>query len=376
MIGISLLILLMYLALIVSLYIGFNQVNGFYLKDKPPMTQFSIIIPFRNEVPNIPALLKSLFQLNYPRDKFEVILINDGSTDSSVNTITSFFKRYKGKVKYRIIDNQRLTNSPKKDAINTGVTHANYPYIITTDADVILPNYWLDSFDEYIQQNDPNLIVGPITYTGISTFLDRYQALDILSLQGSTIGAFGIKKPFLCNGANLCYSKTVFQELNAYKGNADIASGDDIFLLESMLKKDPKKVHYLKSKLSIVETKPEPSWSHLIHQRQRWAAKTSSYQLPFGKAVGIVVMSTNVLIITLPWLVVCNQLALNSALMLFLIKFSTDFLMLYRSSRFFEQTELLSSVVLTSILYPVLNTYILAKSLMSPFLWKGRKFKS
>ena len=94
MIGISLLILLMYLALIVSLYIGFNQVNRFYLKDKPPMTQFSIIIPFRNEVPNIPALLKSLFQLNYPRDKFEVILINDGSIKDFERKLDFYFQIY------------------------------------------------------------------------------------------------------------------------------------------------------------------------------------------------------------------------------------------------------------------------------------------
>jgi hypothetical protein len=53
-----------------------------------------------------------------------------------------------------------------------------------------------------------------------------------LSLQGATIGSFGIGKGFMCNGANLAYKKSLFQELNGFQGNDTIASGDDVFLLQ------------------------------------------------------------------------------------------------------------------------------------------------
>ena len=72
---------------------------------------------------------------------------------------------------------------------------------------VFLPKYWLDSFDEFIQQTHAICIAAPITYQTNPSFLNRFQALDILSLQGATIGGFGINKPFLCNGANFGYKK-------------------------------------------------------------------------------------------------------------------------------------------------------------------------
>ena len=139
MIETGLIILFLYLTLISSLYVGFNRVPTFYLKDKPPITQFSIVIPFRNEAKTLPGLLNSLNRLNYPKEKFEVLLVNDDSADESIEVITSYFKHSKSRLKYRIVQNKRLTSSPKKDAVTTGVMQAIHPYIITTDADVISP---------------------------------------------------------------------------------------------------------------------------------------------------------------------------------------------------------------------------------------------
>ena len=81
----------------------------------------------------------------------------------------------------------------------------------------------------------------------------HFQQLDFLSLQGATIGSFGIKKPFMCNGANFAYTKAFFKELNGFEGNENIASGDDVFLLQKAIQRDKNDVDFLKSK-SIVQT--------------------------------------------------------------------------------------------------------------------------
>ena len=65
-----------------------------------------------------------------------------------------------------------------------------------------------------------------------------------MSLQGSTVGGFGIGHPFLCNGANLAYKKHHFIQLNGFKGNDTIASGDDIFLFEKFIHAFPRQVHF------------------------------------------------------------------------------------------------------------------------------------
>ena len=86
---------------------------------------------------------------------------------------------------------------------------------------------------EFSKVNNSVMMVGPVSYNILKhSFLENFQLLDFLSLQAATLGGFGIKKPFLCNGANLAYKKTVFTKLNGFQGNENIASGDDIFLFE------------------------------------------------------------------------------------------------------------------------------------------------
>ena len=259
---------------------GFDKIGHFKLQDLPAKTKFSIVIPFRNEAENLPKLLDSIAKLNYPKAFFEVILVDDNSEDKSVSIINKILDTKSLKKDFTRIDNIRIikneitSNSPKKDAITSAIKASKFNWIITTDADCVLPKYWLDTFDEFIQTKHTNCIVAPVTYHGNNSFFNRFQTVDFLSLQGATIGGFGIKKPFMCNGANFCYRRSLFQQLKGFEGNTDIASGDDIFLLEKLIEHDVKKVHYLKSIKAIVKTNPTSTVSNLIQQRLRWASKT------------------------------------------------------------------------------------------------------
>jgi len=254
-------ITIIYLVIIGRFVFGFDKVTHFELKDLEPKTAFSIIIPFRNEADNLPELLRSLSELHYPERLFEIILVDDDSSDESINVINTFLENASHDIK--IIDNVRVSKSPKKDAITAAIKTSRYDWIITTDADCKCRNQWLTVLDSFIQEKQPKMVIGPVTYSLKNTFLERFQLLDFLSLIGATIGGFGIKKPFLCNGANLVYAKAAFKSVNGFKGNDDIASGDDIFLMEKMLKKHPNEVLYLKHQEAIINTKPQPSLSQL-----------------------------------------------------------------------------------------------------------------
>lgn len=367
-------ITLLYLLLIGSLALGFDKVNNFKLEDINPKIKFSIVIPFRNEAKNLSALLQSISQLNYPKSFFEIILIDDASEDESIGIINAF-SLDNPEFRIKLIPNERQTNSPKKDAISTAILTAKNDWVITTDADCILPKYWLDTFDGFIQANDCKLIVAPVTYNKIDTLLNRFQLLDFLSLIGATIGGFGIKKPFLCNGANLGYSKSFFNLLNGFEGNTDIASGDDIFLLEKGVKQAPNSVRFLKSEHAIVRTQPQPNFSSLTAQRKRWAAKTSSYNSVFGKLTGMVVLLMNVALIFALTLSILGKLRPMILVYLFIVKCSIDFLLLFKTSRFFNQEKYLASFIFSSFLYPFFSVYIAFLSLFSKYEWKGRQFK-
>ena len=378
--SLTIFIIVFYLLLIGALTYGFDKVEDFTLQDLPAKTKFTIIIPFRNEAENLPKLLESILSLNYPQSMFEVIMVDDASYDASVSILKKildtkpFKKRFPHIDTIRIIENERSSNSPKKDAITAAIKVSKFNWIITTDADCILPKYWLDTFDECIQTKSSNCIVAPVTYHGKNSFFNRFQTLDFLSLQGATIGGFGIQKPFMCNGANFGYRKSLFKAVNGFDGNSNIASGDDIFLLEKFIKNDAKKVQYLKSKKAVVTTKPVVNMSSLVQQRLRWASKTSRYNNWFAKFIGLSVLLANLVCLAFIPLVLFNLLHAKIAIALFIIKFSIDFLMLFKTSRFFKVETLLLSYLISSFLYPFFSVYIALISALKSYQWKGRTF--
>ncbi|MEL0455576.1 glycosyltransferase [Flavobacteriaceae bacterium SZ-1-7] len=378
MIFVAIIITVSYLFLIGSFIYGFDKIQPFTLEDVPAKTRFSIIIPFRNEAENLPRLLKSVEALNYPRNHFEIIFVDDASEDSSVEIIENFIAKRPfdcAQSDIKIISNERKKESPKKDAITSGIKKAKNDWIITTDADCILPKYWLDSFDEFIQKTNALCLAAPVTYINENSFLNRFQLLDILSLQGATIGGFGIKKPFLCNGANFAYKKEIFQSLNGFDNNFKIASGDDIFLLEKVAKTYPKRLHYLKCEHSIVKTNAQPGWKTLISQRIRWAAKASAYKNWLGKLTGLTVLLMNILVIAGFTLSIIGVFSLRAWIYIMIIKFNIDFYLIYKSASLFDQKEALRSLIFGFIIYPFFSVYVAFVSLFSKYTWKGRTFK-
>lgn len=374
-------IIIIYLLLIGLFIYGFDKVDDFKLQDLESKTKFSVVIPFRNEANNLPQLLNSISELNYPKDLFEIILVDDNSEDDSVEVIRRvlntkpFKKSFTRTDSIKIIENNRISNSPKKDAINSAIAISKYDWIITTDADCVLPKYWLDTFDEYIQTTDIDCIVAPVAYFGNTTFFNRFQALDFMSLQGVTMGGFGVKKPFLCNGANFCYQKSIFNSFRGFEGNNNIASGDDIFLLEKFKQVNPQRVGYLKSTNAIVHTHPVSNLKQLIQQRLRWTSKASHNPNWFSKLVGVVVFLANFVCIALIPLLLLQFLTPRIVLALFVMKFAIDFLLLFKTARFLKQENSLFSFISSSLLYPLFSCYIVVLSMFKSFNWKGRTFK-
>lgn len=373
MVLISISITIVYLILIGSFVFGFDKVPVFKLKNLEAKTTFSVIIPFRNEAENLPDLIASITSLEYPNHLYEIIFVDDESDDESVEIIKKGFVH--SPINISIIKNIRTSYSPKKDAITTAIKHAKNKWIITTDADCILPKYWLDSFDEFIQTKQSKCVIAPVIFTDEKSFLNRFQILDMLSLQGATIGTFGIKNPFLCNGANFGYEKELFEAVNGFVGNTNTASGDDIFLLEKAVKMYPKSVDYLKCEQAIVTTKSQPNWNALKEQRVRWAAKTSTYNNAFGKLSGLIVLLINALIIVLLILSAINEFSPKSFIYILIIKFSIDFLLIHKSAVFFNKKHVLRAYLFGFLIYPFFSVYIAFIAAFKGYKWKGRQFK-
>ena len=358
-------VFLIYILFIGQLIYGCNRMKRFSRKEFTPKTSFTIVVPFRNEKENLPNLLHSISLLNYPKELVEIILVDDDSEEVfSVQDLVFSMK---------VIKNERKSNSPKKDAIETAIQVAKNDWIITTDADCLVQKNWLRTFDQYIQENEVEMVASGVCYVPKNSFLSAFQNLDFLSLQGATIGSFGINQPFMCNGANFAYSKHFFKELNGFQGNETIASGDDVFLLQKAISVTPKKVGFLLDKESIVATKPVATWNELFQQRVRWASKSTGYSSVYGKLLALVVFGGNLVWIISFLLWLTNVLDQNIFMLFVALKFLIDFILIYKTASFFESK--LQYVLASSLLYPFFSVSVAVYSLFGKYNWKGRNFK-
>jgi glycosyltransferase involved in cell wall biosynthesis len=374
MIVVLYIIIAIYCLTIIALIYGFTKVNSFDYLGLKPKTKFSIVVPFRNEAENLPILLDSFSKLNYPNDFFEVILVDDESEEVfSVQCSDPSDSELAKQYNVQIIKNNRVSNSPKKDAISTAIQVVKNDWIITTDADCVVNENWLSALDNYIQLHNISMIAGAVSYKCENSFLHHFQQLDLASLQGATIGSFGLKKGFMCNGANFAYTKSFFQELNGFEGNDAISSGDDVFLLQKAIAKFPEKVHYLKSENNIVITKPLDYWKSLFYQRVRWASKTGSYQSGFGKGLGLVVFGGN-----LAWMLgvgcwVLGVIMFQNVVLLSLLKFIIDAVLIFKANHFLTKNKT-HYLILGSLFYPFFSVIVALYSLLGKYEWKGRRF--
>jgi len=364
----------LYILLLLVLLIGYHRLPVLSSEKNTNVTHFSVIVPFRNEADNLPELLKSILKIEYPKEQFELLFVNDASEDNSVTIISEVLKHTA--INWRVLSNIRSSKSPKKDAITTAIKAAKYKWIVATDADCSVPKLWFVDFDRYIQEKEPVMICGPVQITSTNSLVTNFQKYEGLSLQGVTMGGFGLGRPLLCNGANMAYAKEFFLEVGGFSGNDTIASGDDIFLLDKMRQHYPGKVGYLKNRSSIVQTPAETNWKDTISQRIRWAAKTSKQKNATTKLVGIIVVLVNMwLVAGLFWAFFDAVEFLRLYCFFFILKVFADIIFIQKINSFFRSKINPLLLILNSALYPFITFTITVRSLFGHYNWKGRHFK-
>lgn len=364
----------LYSFILLWLILGVKHLNIFKHKNISPKNGFSIIVAFRNEEENLWALLQSIAQQNYPKQLFEILLVNDASTDQSVRVVQEFLLTNQP-VNIRLVENRRTSISPKKDAINTAIAISKYNWILTTDADCTVATNWLKTFDAYITKKDVVFVAGIVSYTNKKGFIHQFQHLDWMSLIGVTMGSFGWNKPLLCSGANLGYNKKAFFQVKGFQGNEHIASGDDVFLMQKMQESFPNKLGYLNSKQALVKTQSLNSWQGLYQQRIRWSKKTSSLPNILIKGIGISVLLANFTVIILFFFGFFDFLKWMIWFSFFTVKVLLDSLLVYLTAKNMNQKISIFTWLLSSLLYPVFSVSVVLLGIFSTYQWKGRVFK-
>ncbi|MCK4694773.1 MAG: glycosyltransferase, partial [Candidatus Cloacimonetes bacterium] len=193
---------------------------------KPKELTYSILIACRNEEKNLPELFNSLNKLEYPKDKFEIIIVDDASTDNSLELIKEFCK-ININTKYFHLSEKHSDYKGKKAALKLAAENSKYEIFLFTDADCSVKLEWLKSYNNYISENI-GMVVGNYSETKINP-LRKFSNQISSAIYASTIG-LGI--PFSAAGGNLAVKKAVFDEIGGYEKIKHYQSGDDKLLLQ------------------------------------------------------------------------------------------------------------------------------------------------
>jgi len=338
-------------------------------------TFISVIVAARNEEKNIGKLIAAVQKQNYPSHLFELIIVDDHSTDKTADVIKPFLSNQIQLIALNVSD--KATVAFKKAAIDVGIKNSKGDLIITTDADCTMSENWLSTIAAYYEQHHPKMIVMPVVIKNNHFFLGRFQTLDFMSLQGITGASVHKKIHGMCNGANLAYTRNIFNEVNGFAGIDHIASGDDMLLMHKISKNYKNEILFLKSKNVIVETQPETSITGFINQRIRWASKADKYEDKSLFPVLLLVYLVNLMMAILFFICMFFnfEFSILNFYCLLSIKTLSELIFLTPVSRFFGYTKLLWWFPLFQpfhIVYTVIAGWL---GKFGSYRWKGRALK-
>ncbi len=331
----------------------------------------TVIIPVRNESANLPRLLADLNAQTYTN--FTVIIADDASTDATAALAQAYTSVAAFPLTVFTLVDDPTVASPKKRAIAQSIALATGTLIVTTDGDCRVGPRWLSSLAHFYGQTGVKLISGPVTFTTEHTVFGSLQTVEFASLIGAGAATMTMGKPTMCNGANLCYEKAAFQEVNGFAGVDHVASGDDELLMHKIAARYPQGVRFLKNRDAIVETAAHQSLGTFYQQRKRWAGKWRAYSSIFPTLLAVFVFLSNLtpVVAVACWL--AGGLSGTGTLGIILLKLLPEFVYLRSVLVFLRKRAAIGWIPLTQLVYPVYVLFFGLAAQRPGFVWKGRQ---
>ncbi len=351
-----LIFLIPYLYRLLKLYRSLRGIKPYFVSNNPGIF-VSVIIACRNEENNLPFLLKDISEQDYPPGLFEVIVVDDNSSDRTYAIAAAFsgiqnLRAYKNKGK------------GKKSAIRTGTKTASGELIVTVDADTGMKAGWLRTIASFYEHNRPEMIICPVILeVSGGGFFRRFQELEFLGLQGITAGSAEAGDPLMCNGANLAFTSGAFQK-HGNNLHDELASGDDVFLLHNIKSESCSVIRWLESEEATVKAAAASTIRAFLRQRARWISKAGFYTDHSTKITAAATLTAVLLQLgTMTASFADNRFILLAGAVLFL-KSIPDYLILRNTATRYNKRSLLRWFVPSQLVYPF---YVIAVAFNSPY---------
>ena len=358
-------ILTCYVLLTLLFFVGLLRLKSVDEKVPASKRELTVIIPFRNEEEDLPGIISDLEAQDYPGELYSVLLVNDHSTDASRELVTSLVDGLPG---FTCLD-LPLGRQGKKEAIAFAILQVNSSWVLQTDADCRLGPGFISSHMRFLEACPSALVSGMVT-TGERRggFLEAFERLDLLSLNGSGAGSSYYGRTMMCSGANLLYSLDLYHETRAFDPVGKTGSGDDMFLLIGA-RKLRKPIAHNPDPNCLVRTKPVRNMTEMIRQRIRWGAKSAHYGMWDIQFLAILVALVNLLVFISPVLMIAQTGSWRWMLPCIGMKMLVDFLLLTASCIKSAQLGTLWWYIPVALAYPPYMALVIVGSLFGRSRW-------
>lgn len=349
-----------------------NKKENVTINDSLPF--ISVIVPARNEEKNIAECIRSIIKSDYPKNKFELIVVNDRSDDNTANIVKQFTEEYDNVILKNITEetkNQNLRGKP--GALQAGFDIAKGEIFLMTDADCTVNEQWITTIvSQFLNENDNtiNKNVGLVAaYTSIKgeNIFAKFQDAEWTYMNTYASAGIGLGTALGCFGNNLAVSKEAYYKIGGYH-NLEFSVTEDYALLKAVLE-GKYEVRYICDKKTNVETLACPTIKEYIKQHKRWAIGGIS----LGWKAFLHVLSSAC--ITATFIIAIIETSLILLAINVIIRILGDVFVLFPIYNILDRRHLKRGIIIFITMCSILEIIIPFTLINQEVEWKGQVFK-
>jgi cellulose synthase/poly-beta-1,6-N-acetylglucosamine synthase-like glycosyltransferase len=355
----------LFVAFIYELYFYIRYLNGVvrlnnlikrnivgFQTEKPPV---SVIICAKDEAENLRQYLPFVLDQDYPN--FEVIVVNDGSTDDTEILLRELKKAHPN-LRSTFVPVGATNLSTKKLALTLGIKAASNDWLLFTDADCMPEDkHWISQMSRNFQPGI-EIVIGFGAYKQRKGVLNRLIAYDTLFNGLQYMGMALSGSPYMGVGRNMAYRKEMFFRQNGFAKTLHLRSGDDDLLINHSANKFNTKVEV--SKDSVTWSEPKKRFIDWYYQKERHVSVSTYYTAKSRFKLSIEPVFRGLFYLSLIASVIpLNLIVIVVASVLFIVRLIVQLVVLNRSAKHFGVRRHYLTVLLFDVFLPLLNLHII-----------------
>lgn len=274
----------------------------------------SVVIAAKNEEKNLPFLIEKIVSQNYPEDKFEVIIVDDNSSDSTHSRLTELTKNLSN---FSVIKADNKEFYGKRGALKLGIDKAKYEYILITDADCQPQPGWISGCSKKFKEGF-DFIFGFSPFFQTEGFTNNIACFENLRSTFLTFSAAPLRIPYSAAARNFGFRKDAFQKAGGFKNTLDSISGDDDLLLREAVRNNLK-IGVVTDDGSLVFSRSKENLNEYLNQKARHTSTSYSYLFKHKLFLGLWHLPNVLTVISIPfnfffpylWIILSTKLILD-----------------------------------------------------------------